>query len=181
MALIVSSSIAHGTRFGLCALLGTSLAMAIQLVCVGIGLSAALATAGAWFDILRWCGALYLIYVGVQSWRAPPPTIAPAGSGSRSARRIVGRGMAVALTNPKVLLFFGAFFPQFISPNRSLSLQVVVMSVTFLVVAAALDSIWAVLAGRMRGWIVRRGRLMNRVSGGLLIGAGAGLALVRAR
>lgn len=181
MALIVSNSIAYGTRFGLLTLVGTSCALAIQLALVAIGMSAALSVAGQWFDILRWIGAGYLVYIGVQTWCAPPAKLATVATAGRSARATILRGVFVSITNPKVLLFFGAFFPQFVSPTRNLSVQLIVMSVTFLIVVAALDTIWAVLAGRARHWIAARGRLINRVSGGMLMGAGVGLALVRAR
>ena len=181
MALIISTSIAHGTRFGLLVLVGTTAALVIQLFLVGAGLSAILAAAGRWFDVLRWIGALYVIYLGVRTWRVPPPEIAVSAAVPRSARWMVLRGFGVSLSNPKTLFFFGAFFPQFISPNHSLPTQLLVLAVTMVVVVAMLDSVWAVLAGRMRVWIARRGRLINRVSGGLLVGAGAGLALVRPR
>lgn len=178
MALIVSNSIAHGTRFGFLTLLGTSLAMALQLACVAVGMTAALAGLGHWFALLRWAGAAYLVVLGVRLWRAPAPTLTVAAN-PRSAAATVLRGALVSLTNPKVLLFFGALFPQFISRAHALAPQLAVMSVTFLVVAAALDSVWATLAGRARGWIVARGRLLNRISGGLLAGAGVGLAASR--
>ena len=179
MALIVSTSIARGTRFGLLTLLGTSLALAVQLALVALGLTTALAGMGHWFAALRWLGAVYLVLLGMQAWRAPPPTLAVAVAGGRSACATVIRGLLVSLTNPKVLLFFGAFFPQFISPRHLLGPQLGLMSVTFLAVVAALDCAWATLAGRARGWIVARGRLLNRVSGGLLAGAGVGLAATR--
>ena len=181
MALIVSTSIAHGTRCGLLALVGTTAALVVQLLLVGVGLSAVLATAGRWFDILRWIGAVYLIYLGLRMWRSAPPEIADGDGAPKPGVRLVLQGLVVSLSNPKTLLFFGAFFPQFISGDRSLAVQLAILSVTFVTVVATLDGIWAVLAGRMRGWIARRGRLLNRVSGGLLVGAGAGLALVRPR
>ncbi len=181
MALIVSNSVAYGTRWGLLSLAGTSTALAIQLAAVAVGMSTLLATAGEWFDVLRWMGAAYLVWIGVQTWRAPPPDLAPVAVRGRSVGRTVGRGVFVSLTNPKVLLFFGAFFPQFVSPHRPLGVQLLVLSVTFLVIVSALDAIWATLAGRMRGWIARQGRLLNRISGGMLVGAGVGLALARAK
>jgi threonine/homoserine/homoserine lactone efflux protein len=181
MALIVSNSVAYGTRWGLLTLAGTSTALAIQLALADIGMTTLLATAGAWFAALRWVGAAYLVWIGIQTFRAPPPELAPDAVRERSVGRTVGRGVFVALTNPKVLLFFGAFFPQFVSPHRPLAMQLAVMSVTFLVIISALDSVWAVLAGRMRAWIAQRGRLLNRVSGGMLVGAGVGLALVRGK
>ncbi len=181
MALIVSNSVSHGTRWGLLTLAGTSTALAIQLAFVAVGMSTLLVAAGEWFSVLRWVGAAYLVWIGIQTFRAPPPELAPAAVRGRSVRRTIGRGMFVSLTNPKVLLFFGAFFPQFVSPHRPLAMQLVVLSVTFLVIVSALDSIWAMLAGRMRGWIARRGRLLNRVSGGMLVGAGVGLAFARGK
>ena len=181
MALVVSNSIAHGSRFGLLTVVGSAIGLTIQLALVAVGMTTLLATAGQWFDLLRWVGAAYLVWLGVQSWRAPPPELAVVATAGRSARRTVLRGSFVSLTNPKVLLFFGAFFPQFIAPDRALGLQLGVMSVTFLVVVAGLDSVWALLAGRARHWIAARGRMLNRVSGGMLVGAGVGLALTRSR
>lgn len=181
MALIVSNSVAYGTRWGLLTLAGTSTALAIQLLLVALGMSALLAAAGTWFAVLRWIGAAYLLWLGIQTWRAPPAALAAVSARGRSVRRTVGRGMFVSLTNPKVLLFFGAFFPQFVDPHQPLAPQLVLLSATFLLIVSALDSIWACLAGRMRGWIARRGRLLNRVSGGMLMGAGVGLALARGR
>jgi len=179
MALIVSTSIARGTRFGLLTLLGTTLAQAVQLAVVAVGLTTMLAGMGHWFAALRWVGAAYLVLLGAQAWRAAPPTMAVAVADGRSARATVLRGLLVSLTNPKTLLFFGAFFPQFILPGHRLAPQLAVMSMTFLVVVAAFDCAWATLAGWARGWIVARGRLLNRVSGGLLAGAGIGLAASR--
>ncbi len=179
MALIVATSVAHGTRWGLLTLLGTASALAMQLVLVAVGMTTLLATMGSLFGVLRWVGAAYLVFLGVQTFCAPAPELGRVEARSRSVRATYLRGMLVSLTNPKVLLFFGAFFPQFVSPHARLWPQLVLLSLTFLVVVSGLDAIWAVLAGRARGWIVRRGRLLNRVSGGLLIGAGAGLALAR--
>ena len=179
MALIVANSIRRGTRFGLLTLVGTTSAMVVQLALVALGMSALLAGAGAWFTVLRLAGAAYLVVIGIQSWRAPPPAM-DASVASVSAGSTILRGLLVSLTNPKLLLFFGAFFPQFIAPERDVPSQVAVLSVTFVVAAAAIDSVWALLAGRARFWIVRQGRLLNRLSGGLLIGAGVGLALSRA-
>ncbi len=181
MALIVSNSVAYGTRWGLLTLAGTSAALALQLLLVGVGMSTLLAAAGTWFEVLRWIGAAYLVWIGVQTWRAPPASLAQVAARGRSVPRTVGRGLFISLTNPKVLLFFGAFFPQFITPHRPLLPQMALLSVTFLVIVSALDSIWAMLAGRMRGWIARKGRLLNRLSGGMLIGAGVGLALARTK
>ena len=99
----------------------------------------------------------------------------------RSRRGIFLRGLLVSLTNPKTLFFYGAFFPQFVASDRAAGPQLVLLCVTFLVVAIVLDSLWAVLAGRARPLLAAHGRLRNRVSGGFLIGAGVGLALAHRR
>jgi len=87
----------------------------------------------------------------------------------------------VSLTNPKTLLFYGAFLPQFVTAERPLAPQVAVLSVVFLTMAVGVDSGWAFAAGRARPLLARRGRLRNRLSGGMLMGAGVGLALARPR
>lgn len=179
MALIVANSVRHGPRAGLLTLAGTTSAIAIQLLLVGVGLATLLATVGMWFEIVRWCGAVYLVWIGVAAWRAPAPRFC-ADAVRPNARALYLRGLLVSLTNPKLLLFFGAFFPQFIDRAAPVLPQVVLLSATFVVIAACIDSLWALLAGRMRRLILARGRLLNRISGGLLMGAGAGLALARA-
>jgi threonine/homoserine/homoserine lactone efflux protein len=181
MALIVANSVAYGTRFGLLTLAGTASAMVVQLALVTLGMAAVLGTVGAWLEWLRWAGVAYLIFLGARQWRAAPVDLTRTAPQPRSARAIYLRGLLVSLTNPKTLLFLGAFFPQFISPEHAIAPQLAVLSVTFVVLALVLDSLWAVLAGRARGFLAARGRLRNRVSGGLLIGAGVGLALARRR
>jgi len=92
---------------------------------------------------------------------------------------IFARGFLVGLTNPKTLLFYGAFFPQFITPAADAGEQLLLLAVTFLAVAIVCDSLWAILAGRLRALLVAHTRLRNRITGGLLVGAGLGLAMAR--
>lgn len=89
------------------------------------------------------------------------------------------RGFLVSLTNPKTLLFYGAFLPQFVAPQGDLLRQMSMLSATFLAIALIVDCGWALLAGRLSGLVRKHGRLRNRISGGFLISAGLGLALVR--
>jgi threonine/homoserine/homoserine lactone efflux protein len=100
---------------------------------------------------------------------------------AKSAHAIYWRGFLVSLSNPKTLLFYGAFFPQFVTVGADPEVQIAVLAATFLVLAILLDGGWALLAGRARGFLAGRGRLRNRLSGGLLIAAGVGLALARRR
>ncbi len=181
VALIVANSVAYGTRFGLLTVAGTASAMVLQLAVTSLGMAAVLGTLGGWLEWLRWIGVAYLVVLGVRQWRAAPIDLTRTSPQPRSARGIFLRGLLVSLTNPKTLLFYGAFFPQFISGGADAGAQVALLSATFLVLAVVLDSGWAVLAGRARKFLAGRGRLRNRLSGGLLIGAGVGLALARRR
>jgi homoserine/homoserine lactone efflux protein len=177
VSLIMANSIAHGTRYGLLTVIGTSSAIIVQLALTVLGLSATLGMLAAWFEWVRWIGVAYLLYLGIRQWRAPSVDLTRTRPQPRSVRAIALRGFLISLTNPKTLLFYGAFFPQFLSPDAPFAPQVAVLSVTFFVIAAGLDSVWALLAGRLRGLLAIRGTLRNRLSGGFLIGAGIGLAL----
>jgi threonine/homoserine/homoserine lactone efflux protein len=181
VALIVANSVAWGTRYGLLTVAGTATAMVVQLGLTVLGLSAALGVLAAWFELLRWIGVAYLLWLGIRQWRAPPVDLTRVPAQPRSARAIALRGFLVSLTNPKTLLFYGAFFPQFISLDRPLLPQTALLSAIFLALALLLDGGWAILAGRARFLLARNGRLRNRLSGGMLMCAGLGLALARRR
>jgi threonine/homoserine/homoserine lactone efflux protein len=179
VALIVGTSVSHGTRQGLVTVAGTSSAMVLQLAATAVGMSTLLAAAGHGFEWLRWLGAAYLVVLGVQYWRAAPVSLEPTAARRGDAGRLYARAFLVSLTNPKTLLFYGALFPQFVRPTGNVALQLGLLVATFLVVALVVDCGWASLGGRARGLLAMRGRLRNRLTGGLLIGAGLGLALAR--
>jgi threonine/homoserine/homoserine lactone efflux protein len=181
MSLIVANSVTYGTRYGLLTLAGSVAAIVVQLGLTALGLTAVLGTLATWFDWLRWAGVLYLLYLGIRQWRTAPVDLTRAAPQPRSVRAVAFRGFIVSLTNPKTLLFYGAFFPQFIAPDRPLGRQVALLCVTYLVIAVVLDSGWAIAAGRARHLLAMRPRLRNRLSGGALIGAGIGLALAHRR
>ncbi len=181
VALIVANSVAYGTRYGLLTLAGTASAMVPQLILTALGMTALLAGMGHWMAWLRWIGVAYLIVLGVRQWRAAALDLTRVTAQPRSHRGIYLRGLLVSLTNPKTLFFYGAFFPQFVASDRAAGPQVVLLCVTFLVVALVLDGLWAVLAGHARPLLAAHGRLRNRISGGVLIGAGVGLALAHRR
>lgn len=179
VALIVANSVAHGTRYGLVTVAGTSSAMVIQLALAVAGMAALLSRAAWLFEVLRWAGVAYLAYLGIRAWRAPPVDLVASRPDEGSVRAVFWRGFLVSLTNPKTLLFYGAFLPQFVDPGADPARQLAVLSATFFVLAFVLDGGWALLAGRLRGLLATRARLRNRVTGGLLLGAGLGLALAR--
>lgn len=176
VALIVANSVAYGSRYGLVTVLGTSSAMVIQLGLTVFGMASVLDMVAAWFGWIRWVGVAYILYLGLKQWRAVPVDLARTPAEPKSARSIYTRGFFVSLTNPKTLVFYGAFLPQFVTLDSRATSQLALLSVTFVGVAVFFDSSWAFLAGRARRFLSTRGELRNRATGSLLIGAALGLA-----
>jgi homoserine/homoserine lactone efflux protein len=181
VALIVANSLAHGARHGLWTVAGTSSAMLIQLVLTVLGLTAVLSLLADGFETLRWIGVAYLVFLGLKTWRATPVDLTKTKAQSGSARSAYLRGFVVSLTNPKTLLFFGAFLPQFVRSQADPTEQLSVLAGTFLALAMLFDASWALMAHQFRGALAGKGALRNRLTGGLLIGAGLGLALAQKR
>jgi homoserine/homoserine lactone efflux protein len=179
VALIVATALSRGPRAGLVTVAGTSAAMVVQLSLVVAGMAAAMTVLAGLFEWLRWIGVAYLVVLGIRAWRAPASDLATVEPPARPDRAVFLRGVLVSLANPKTLLFYGALLPQFVEPSEPAAPQLVLLAATFIVLAAAGDSLWAVLAGRSRRLLAGRGRLRNRLTGGALLGAGLGLALVR--
>ncbi len=179
VALIVANSVTYGFRYGLLTVAGTSSAMLVQLALTALGMTELLGQLGSWFDWIRWIGVAYLVYLGVTTWRAPPLRLTDVRAEPKSAHAMYSRALLVSLTNPKTLFFYGAFFPQFVVMGHDVGLQVALLSATFVFIAIAVDSSWAVLANRARRFLAMHGKLRNRISGGILIGAGIGLAFAR--
>lgn len=179
VALIVANSVGQGTRAGLLTVAGTSSAGALLLALAGAGLTAALTTFAGWAEWVRWFGAAYLVYLGVAQWRAEPVDLLRQPAAPRSAVWLLGQGALMSLTNPKTLVFFAAFLPQFVDTTRPVGPQFAVLTAVWLVLGVANDTAWVLLAGRLRPFLAVRGRLRNRLSGSLMVGAGIGLALSR--
>jgi threonine/homoserine/homoserine lactone efflux protein len=133
-----------------------------------------------WFEWLRWIGVVYLIYLGIREWRVRHDT-ATQPRPTPSARRTFWQGFLVAATNPKVLLFYAAFLPQFVDPALPPEPQLLALSLGFMTIAVTIDSGYALAAGRVRAFVSdpARWRWKHRITGTLLIGAGVGLALAR--
>lgn len=178
VALIVANSLAHGPKYGLMTVAGTTSAMVIQLALTVLGVAGLLSSIAHWFEWLRWIGVAYLVYLGVRTWAAPSDIVNVAAQ-PKSFMEIYLRGFLVSLTNPKTLLFYAAFLPQFITPAEQPMAQLLTLSVTFLLITVSLDGLWALLAGRLRSILNRRAKIRNCVAGALLVAAGIGLALAR--
>lgn len=181
VTVIVANSLAHGTRAGLLNVVGTQLGLAMLLCIVAAGVATVMATAGWWFDWIRLIGAAYLVWLGWRMIRSS------ASAGAPAARRpprggFVVQGFVVIVTNPKGLLWFGAFIPQFIDPTGNYLAQVMLLGLTAMAVAAIFDGAYALLVGRAGAALSgAQTRLVARASGAFLICGGVWLALSRAR
>ncbi len=180
VTLVIATGAREGVRAALTTVAGTSLGNALLLTAIAVGLNWVLKNAVELFEVLRWIGAAYLIWLGIQAWRragAADATNAPMISG----RVNFSRGLRVALSNPKTIAFFTAFLPQFIDPSLPAPMQLVVMCTVSVLLGALMDSGWAIAAGLGRAWFVKpeRARLLGRMSGAVLIGGGIWLSLVR--
>lgn len=183
VTLTVANSLAYGTRHGLRTVVGTSSATALLLIVGGFGMASAFLLLAEWFEWLRWFGAAYLVFLGIQQWRAKPVALGD-GEGevhAGSKKSIFFQGFMISITNPKTILFYAAFFPQFMDPTRDPGMQLAILSITFLIIATFLDSCYAVLCGKLRPYLAdaKRGRIRNRITGGLMIGTGLALAFAR--
>jgi threonine/homoserine/homoserine lactone efflux protein len=181
VTLIVANSLTYGTRAGLLNVAGTQLGLGLMLLVLLVGLASVIEVMGWMFDWLRLAGAAYLIWLGWKLLRASgsldQPDRLPAPRGG-----FVVQGFLVLIGNPKALLWFGAFIPQFVDPRGDYVSQVILLGLTAMAVAAVSDGAYAVVTGRASAWLTRsRVRLVNRIGGVCLIGGGAWLALTRAR
>ena len=180
ITLIIATSIRHGARAGLANVAGTQVGLALMIAVVGIGLTSAIEQMGHWFEWVRLAGAAYLIWMGVQMYRSAGKS----GVGAPEVPRggFFLQGFLVAISNPKTLVFFGAFFPQFIDRSGNYPLQIVIMGLTAMLCAALMDGSYALAAGRAgRLLSAHRVKLLNRIGGGFLVGGGLWLAFSRAK
>ncbi|HEX3115745.1 MAG TPA: LysE family translocator [Bradyrhizobium sp.] len=182
VTLVIANGLRHGTRAALTNIAGVQAGLAIVIGIVAIGLTSLMATMGYWFDWVRFAGAGYLVWLGVKLIRAPVVGINADAPPPPPRGGFFLQGFLVLLSNPKVLVFFGAFIPQFMDMGRDHVSQVALLGVTFMVIAGMTDAVYALLAGRARLFFsARRTKLLSRISGGFMIGGGIWLALTRAR
>jgi threonine/homoserine/homoserine lactone efflux protein len=176
-ALIVANSLRYGYRYGLITVLGTTLGIGLQLAFVVGGFALLLDMAVTALTWIKWIGVAYLVLLGIRTWKEPASDLGATASGAGNL--IFLRGLGLAVINPKTLLFSAAFLPQFIGQSAHITTQLMVLSAIFLIAVGVGDSLWVACAGSARAWFNKVGKLRNRMAGGFLIGAGAGLALAR--
>ncbi|QPF71771.1 LysE family transporter [Roseateles sp. DAIF2] len=175
----MSSGLNHGFRRGYFTTFGLVLGILTQIVFVGAGLGALIAASSLGFAIVKWLGVAYLVYLGVQQWRAPArPMVAETGEGAVTRRQLVLRGWAINAVNPKGTVFLLAVVPQFLDLHAPLAKQYAVIGATLMFTDLVVMAGYTVLAARVLSALrsERHLKLLNKTFGSLFIAAGALLA-----
>ncbi len=175
VALIVANAVRYGIRAGVLTVVGTTLGVALQLLLVVAGLAAVIELAVDALVWIKWAGVLYLVALGIRTWREPARDLAAIAA----SPALFWRGCLVASINPKTLLFNAAFIPQFVPAAKASVAELALVSSLFLAVLLLGDLLWVLFASSARRWLARHLNWHNRVSGAFLALAGIGLALAR--
>jgi threonine/homoserine/homoserine lactone efflux protein len=176
---VVARSVAQGRRHGLASVAGVALGKLGNAIGASLGLAALFAVSSVAFSIVKYAGALYLVYLGIQALRAPEAHGATTPAKAASLRRAFGDGFVVALFNPKTAIFFAAFLPQFMNAATAPLVQSIALGSLFVVIAAVTDSAYAVTAATI-GPLLGRARRFRAVGRYFSAGAFIGLALFTA-
>ena len=168
----------HGRRKAMYTITGGALGFVIVIALSMFGIGALLQTSLVWLTVLKWAGGAYLVWLGIQVWRSPPLSLdASSSSEPRAGWSMFQQGALSAITNPKAILFFAAFLPQFLDPHCSLFLQFIIMAGTFAAIEIATEFFIASMANRISPWLRRVGRRFNQVCGGMFMAIGVALPL----
>lgn len=168
----------HGRRKALYTIFGGAFGFIVVITLSMFGIGALLKASLVWLTVLKWAGGAYLVWLGIQVWRSPPIGIEVRGPVKpRAGSSLFRQGAFSALSNPKALLFFAAFLPQFIDLARSLFVQFVIMAGTFAAIEITVEVFIASMAHRISPWLRRVGRRFNQVCGGVFMAIGVALPL----
>lgn len=184
---LVSRALSSGERVAIFSVLGNAIGEYVQVVAVAFGIGTVVEDSAVAFNVLRLLGGLYLIYLGVRTFRARRSLAAAIGAAAapRSGRRSFAEALTVGATNPKTIVFLAAILPQFVGRGGgSVPLQIMVLGAIFAAIAVISDSVWVMLAGRFRAWFGRSPRRLELIggTGGLAIAAvGTGLLVTGRR
>jgi threonine/homoserine/homoserine lactone efflux protein len=179
---VISRGVALGRKAALLTVLGNEAGVMVQVLVVAAGLGAVLERSVLLFEAIRFVGAAYLVYLGVQAvrHRRELSTVLDA-TAVRPSRHILREGFVVGVSNPKVIVFFTAVLPQFVNPAAGpVPAQLFVLGTVFALIALVLDSCWGMAAGTARAWLAGRPHRLERLGGAgglIIIGLGARLAL----
>jgi len=170
----------YGARRTLLTIIGGVFGFSALIALAMFGLTALLQASASVLTVLKWVGGAYLLWLGIQLWRSPALQLEVNTRAARLSNAAMFRqGLLSAMANPKVLLFYGAFLPQFIDPQRGLFLQFVIMAATFASVEFVVEYLLARLAFRIKPWLAKGGKGFNRCCGGLFALIGVALPLGR--
>jgi len=177
----MTTAISHGYRGAAASISGLQTGLAIHIVLVGVGLGTLFSRSLLAFEVLKWAGAAYLVWLGIQQWRAAGALDLNTLAQTQSRGRLFKRAVFVNLTNPKSFVFLAALFPQFINPDQPQVMQYLVLGVTTVVGDIIVMIGYATLATRIAAWIKgpRQMKALNRVFGSLFMLVGALLASAR--
>lgn len=167
----------YGARRTIATILGGSLGFTFVIALSMFGIGALLAASVGLLVVLKWLGGAYLVWLGIQVWRSPSIAVSREKVGSGSPGLLFRAGLLSAVSNPKGILFFVAFLPQFVDPARSLVVQFAIMATTFVVIEFFYELMVAALADRVQPWLARVGKNFNRVFGGVFVAIGVLLPL----
>jgi threonine/homoserine/homoserine lactone efflux protein len=184
MLMSITNAASHGTTKALTSTAGSVTAVLGVMLLSAMGLGALLAASDLAFTALKVVGAGYLIYLGVSTFLSADRAVFvvdEADTSTKSGRALFVQGWLVGASNPKAILFFSAFFPQFIDPNEDGIRQFAILATTFVAMEFSVLSLCCVFAARLAPWLRKPGRArwFNRASGSLFAGMGALLLLVR--
>ena len=179
--LVLTHGALHGHRKTLFTVSGGALGFMALIALSMLGIGALLQASANALTVLKFIGGAYLVWLGIQLWRAAPIRLQADACAQADARgaALFRQGLLTAVSNPKALLFYGAFLPQFIDPERDLLLQFVVMATLFVAIECVVEFLLALLAHRIRPLLQRAGKGFNRVCGGLFVAMGVALPMTR--
>jgi threonine/homoserine/homoserine lactone efflux protein len=179
---VIGRSLSLGRRGGLLSVAGNALGFLPQVTAVALGVGIVVAQSIVVFSIIKFAGAAYLVYLGVQAIRhRHDRSTEQGGATARSSWRLLAEGFVVGLTNPKTIVFFVAVLPQFVDYSAGLvPVQMLVLGLTAMLIGLVCDSMWALSAGFARDWFARSPKRMSRMratGGVMMIGLGGTLAV----
>ncbi|EGU36194.1 homoserine/homoserine lactone efflux protein [Vibrio ichthyoenteri ATCC 700023] len=177
----ISNGLSYGTRKSLGAIVGLQIGLAFHIVLVGAGIGALVAQSAMAFTIIKWVGAAYLVWLGIQKWRDQASLSTNSSDLHLTGWNLMRNAVLINLTNPKSIVFLVALFPQFIDPSKPQVIQFVILGATTVVIDAIVMLGYTTLASQM-GRFIRSESVMgkiNKVFGSMFVGCGALLATAK--
>jgi threonine/homoserine/homoserine lactone efflux protein len=175
---IVAQSAQHGRVAGLVSVGGVHVGTLVHVAAAAVGLSAIIVSSALAFSVVKFAGAAYLVFLGIRRIVAREPA-QRIETPEQPLRRLFGQGVVVNVLNPKTALFFLAFLPQFVDPDRAVWPQVLVFGLTFVALGFVSDGLYAVAAGSLAKWLREKRRLVGYASGTVFVGLGVSAALAK--